>query len=116
MRSGRQGLLAGWACWLAFMMARGLVWQRAWLRVCPSHRLQGTATFSRTCRLSSSSSPHTACPACAEGEMGHSAGSAPPGAVVVYANELEFFGDVSTGNIKRWGPLLISLGLLGCGL
>lgn len=34
--------------------------------------------------------------------MGHSMGSAPPGAVVVYANELEFFGDVSTGNIKRW--------------
>ncbi|KAI7844453.1 hypothetical protein COHA_001957 [Chlorella ohadii] len=37
----------------------------------------------------------------AEGEMGHSASSAPPGAVVVYANELEYFGDVSTGNIKR---------------
>lgn len=33
--------------------------------------------------------------------MGHSASSAPPGAVVVYANELEYFGDVSTGNIKR---------------
>ncbi|KAL4420336.1 hypothetical protein ABPG77_006143, partial [Micractinium sp. CCAP 211/92] len=36
----------------------------------------------------------------AEGD-GQSAVVAPPGSVVVYANELEYFGDTSTGNIKR---------------
>lgn len=36
----------------------------------------------------------------AEGD-GQSAVAAPPGSVVVYANELEYFGDTSTGNIKR---------------
>ena len=40
-------------------------------------------------------------PAAAEGN-GQSASAAPAGAVVVYANELEYFGDQSTGNIRRW--------------
>ncbi|PSC75210.1 thiamine biosynthetic bifunctional enzyme chloroplastic isoform C [Micractinium conductrix] len=36
----------------------------------------------------------------AEGD-GQSASAAPPGSVVVYANELEYFGDTTTGNIRR---------------
>ena len=45
--------------------------------------------------------PATPHPAAAEGN-GQSASAAPVGAVVVYANELEYFGDQSTGNIRRW--------------
>ncbi|EFN50521.1 hypothetical protein CHLNCDRAFT_139215 [Chlorella variabilis] len=36
----------------------------------------------------------------AEGDGGNAA-AAPAGCVVVFANELEYFGDTSTGNIKR---------------
>ena len=40
-------------------------------------------------------------PAAEDGDGASAAAAAPPGSVVVYANELEYFGDTSTGSIKR---------------
>ena len=66
------------------------------IQPCPAlHRAMTRAPLG--CCASCTSSPP---PDSSEGD-GQSASAAPPGSVVVYANELEYFGDTTTGNIRR---------------
>ena len=74
------------------------------LRAIPSNApaLYSCNTVCNANRASSLAPTPGPLPAAEGGDGASAAAAASPGSVVVYANELEYFGDTSTGSIKRW--------------